>query len=111
MSKRRDREPYDAVGEVSEPEAVDVETVEAPMPVPPIEPNAVASGEYPGPAPQVVVKEPSAAMALRVFATLAGPKWDQMAGFVSYAGRHKLGPMSMEEWQAAFVQFQNRAVS
>jgi len=49
-------------------------------------------------------------LALRVFATLAGPKWDQMAGFVSHARRMKLGPLTMEDWQAEFKKFQEKPV-
>jgi len=49
-------------------------------------------------------------LALRVFATIAGPKWDQMAGFVSYAQRMKLGPLTMESWQEEFKKFQEKPV-
>ena len=49
-------------------------------------------------------------LALRVFATIAGPKWDQMAGFVAYARRLKLGPLTMEDWQAEFKKFQEKPV-
>jgi len=49
-------------------------------------------------------------LALRVFATIAGPKWDQMAGFVSHARRLKLGPLTMEDWQSEFKKFQEKPV-
>lgn len=47
---------------------------------------------------------------LRVFATLAGPKWDQMAGFVSHARRLKLGPMTIEAWHVEFKKFQEKPI-
>ena len=50
-------------------------------------------------------------LALRVFATIAGPKWDQMAGFCSHARSQKLGPLTMEDWQAEFKKFQEKPVS
>ena len=49
-------------------------------------------------------------LALRVFATIAGPKWDQMAGFVSHARSRKLGPLTMEDWQSEFEKFQRKPV-
>ena len=49
-------------------------------------------------------------LALRVFATIAGPKWDQMAGFCSHARSQKLGPLTMEDWQAEFEKFQRKPV-
>ena len=47
---------------------------------------------------------------LRVFVTLCGHKWDQMAGFVNYAQRTKLGPMSVSNWHDAYKEFQIRPV-
>lgn len=47
---------------------------------------------------------------LRVFATLAGPKWDQMAGFVSHARRQKLGPMTIAAWHIEFKKFQGKPI-
>jgi len=54
--------------------------------------------------------DPSSLMTLRVFATLAGPKWDQMAGFVAWAQLKKLQPMTMEQWRVEFRSFKNRPV-
>jgi len=54
-------------------------------------------------------KPPEQRVPLRVFATLAGKKWDQYAGFVYYAKKQKLGPRSIEEWRAAMAEFQKRA--
>lgn len=59
----------------------------------------------PEPAPH-----PADLIALRVYATLAGPKWDQMAGFVSHARRQHLGPMTVEAWQAEYKKFQDKPI-
>jgi len=53
---------------------------------------------------------PKALLQLRVFAAMAGVRWDQVAGFVSYAKRNKLGPLTMEDWQAEFQKYNNRPV-
>lgn len=53
---------------------------------------------------------PADLIALRVYATLAGPKWDQMAGFVSFARRQHLGPMTVEAWQAEYKKFQDKPI-
>jgi len=47
---------------------------------------------------------------LRVYATLSGRKWDQMAGFVSYANRNKLGPMTVQNWNLVYEVFQGTPV-
>jgi hypothetical protein len=62
------------------------------------------------PVAPVVTVEPSDLMPLRVFATLAGPKWDQMAGFVAWATRQQLGPRSMTAWREAHETFKTRPV-
>lgn len=49
-------------------------------------------------------------VALRVFIASGGKKWDQMAGFKSYAKRLKMGPLSIPEWREAFDTFMNRPV-
>ena len=49
-------------------------------------------------------------VALRVFIASGGKRWDQMAGFKSYAIRLKLGPLSISEWREAFNDFMNRPV-
>lgn len=48
------------------------------------------------------------AVRLQVFLQVAGPKWDQMAGFASYARKEKMGPMSISEWRLAFQKFMNK---
>ena len=47
---------------------------------------------------------------LQVFATIAGPKWDQMAGFVSHARRQKLEALTMPEWQKEFDNFMKKPI-
>ena len=89
MGKRRDREiaegiPYE--------EATQEATVE-------IQPE-----------PPEVSPEPSDLMSLCVFATIAGPKWDQLSGFVSWAQAQKLKPMNMAAWQNEYQKFQDRPV-
>lgn len=49
-------------------------------------------------------------VALRVFIASGGIRWDQMAGFKSYAQRTKMGPMSIPDWRKAFTEFMQRPV-
>ena len=56
--------------------------------------------------PPVVVEKP--AVALKVFLVIAGPKWDQLAGFKSYATQQKLGPRSVPEWREELQKFMNK---
>jgi hypothetical protein len=49
-------------------------------------------------------------VALRVFIASGGTRWDQMAGFKSYATRLKMGPLSIPEWREAFNKFMKRPV-
>jgi hypothetical protein len=60
--------------------------------------------------PEMAAQPVKEYLALRVFATIAGPKWDQMAGFVSHAHRMKLGPLTMADWQSEFKKFQEKPV-
>lgn len=62
------------------------------------------------PPPQAVVQPEPARVPLRVFLVCCGIKWDQMAGFKSYAKRLKLGPLSILEWRQALADFQKRPV-
>lgn len=45
---------------------------------------------------------------LEVFLKVAGPKWDQLAGFKLYAKKNKLGPMTIPEWRLALQQFMGK---
>lgn len=45
---------------------------------------------------------------LRVFQKIAGPKPDQLAGFIHYAKANKLGPMTVPEWKAALQAFKTK---
>lgn len=49
-------------------------------------------------------------VALRIFIASGGIRWDQMAGFKSYALRNKMGPLSIPEWREAFNEFMKREV-
>jgi hypothetical protein len=112
MSKKRDR---DGGGENLEPKdspAFDEtapEPVEVASEVAPVEPKE-APQEVAPPKAEPAPTDPANLMPLRVYATIAGPKWDQMAGFVNFARRNKLGPMTMTEWQQAHKRFMNRPV-
>ena len=53
---------------------------------------------------------PADLISLRVYATLSGRKWDQMAGFVSYANRNKLEPMTVQSWNSVYEVFQGTPV-
>ena len=55
----------------------------------------------PEPTPILPVKPPAPKIHLRVFHKIAGPKWDQLAGFMQYAKANKLGPMTVVEWREA----------
>jgi len=47
-------------------------------------------------------------VSLKVFIASGGIRWDQMAGFKSYALRQKMGPLSIPEWREAYNQFSKR---
>lgn len=105
MAKKRRDESEPALDAVTVAEPV----AEEPTPVvrvPEIPTEALApTPEVPNlPVPQQPLIE------LRVFAAMSGIRWDQAAGFLAYAKQTKLGPMTMEQWQAELVKFHNRPV-
>lgn len=53
---------------------------------------------------------PAQSVGLRVFATVSGLKLDQLAGFVYYAQKNNLGPMSMSDWKVEHDKFLSRPV-
>jgi hypothetical protein len=53
---------------------------------------------------------PADLITLRVYATLSGRKLDQMAGFINYANRNKLGPMTVQSWNSIYTAFQGTPV-
>jgi len=63
------------------------------------------------PAEIVELTHPADIVPLKVYAALAGYKWDQLAGFVNYARRKNLGPMTVAAWHAAYQIFQDKPVS
>ena len=70
------------------------------------EPEPIVVNEPP-PVPPANVQAP---ILLRVFAKIAGPKWDQMAGFIRYAKNNKLGPRTVPEWRATYNAFLSKPV-
>lgn len=62
-------------------------------------------------APKAVpVQKEKPVIRLEVFLRIAGPKWDQMAGFKSYARKQKLGPRTVPEWKKIYQDFMNKPV-
>ena len=59
--------------------------------------------DEPPPAEKPVEKLPS--IPLKVFIKIAGPKRDQMAGFLSHAKTNKMGPRTVPEWRASYQAF------
>jgi len=61
--------------------------------------------------PAMPISEPAAPalprIALRVFMKIAGPKWDQMAGFKSHAKSKNMGPLTVAEWRAELDRYKN----
>jgi hypothetical protein len=100
MSRKYPPRTTDADPSVTE----DMESLEIP-PADPVETAPIATKPL-----ETVATPIKEYLALRVFATIAGPKWDQMAGFVSHARSRKLGPLTMEDWQAEFKKFQEKPV-
>lgn len=62
------------------------------------------------PEPEIVKDDGRPKVALRIFIASGGIRWDQMAGFKSYALRNKMGPLSIPEWREAFNAFTKRPV-
>jgi len=66
--------------------------------------------EEPLPEKEEVPVDTRPRVALKVFIASGGIRWDQMAGFKSYATRKKMGPLSIPEWRKAFSDFMTRSV-
>jgi hypothetical protein len=43
---------------------------------------------------------------LNIYCNLSGKKFDQIAGFRSYAKSEKMGPMTIPQWKEKFIEFQ-----
>ena len=56
--------------------------------------------------PRKFTNEP--VVTLKIFSTVCGIKWDQLAGFKNYALREKLGPLSITDWKKELAAFRNR---
>lgn len=50
------------------------------------------------------------AIPLKVFAKIAGPKWDQMAGFLHHAKINKIGPRTVPAWRSTYQAFLQKPV-
>jgi hypothetical protein len=57
-----------------------------------------------------ILTRPLDTIPLRVYLTIAGPKWDQMAGFGSYAFRNNLDNLTRDQWQFEYQKFMNKPV-
>lgn len=51
-----------------------------------------------------------ALVSLQVFATVGGPKWDQLAGFVRFAQASGLKPRTIAQWREELRKFNDRPV-
>ena len=49
-------------------------------------------------------------ISLRVYATVSGIRWDQMAGFLSHAKARNLGARSLKAWHQEYAQFMSKPV-
>ncbi len=125
MAKRRPRQD-------PEPKQDEIETMELEDPtVPAIDTSAMIAahdqfeaakaGEANSPPSKIelsiedspVVPPPADALPaipLKVFVKIAGPKWDQMAGFISYAKVKNLGPRTVPAWRATHQAFLQKPV-
>lgn len=45
---------------------------------------------------------------LKIFSTVSGVKWDQLAGFKRYAESQKLGPLTINNWKKELDKFKQR---
>jgi len=84
----------------TEPEVVNETTPESEDAARPVEPKPKQM--------PVSVHEDKPLVKLAVFLKVAGPRWDQMAGFKQYAKRNQLGPMSIPEWREEFQKFMSK---
>ena len=77
-------------------------------------PTEKSEDKIPVPDPQIVEDSSPITVdllpkiALKIFERIAGPKWDQLAGFKQYAKANKLGPMSVPAWRGALAEFKNK---
>ena len=62
--------------------------------------------EAKAPAPARVLSR----VALEVYCSASGLKWDQVAGFKAWAKRQKFGRLTMPEWKAKHDEFAARPV-
>lgn len=64
------------------------------------------------PKPAVIPVDPTVPnlpkIRIQIFEKIAGPKWDQLAGFKQHAKTNKLGPMTVPEWRTALQAFRGK---
>jgi hypothetical protein len=56
------------------------------------------------------VEEKKPLISLTVFCQIAGPRWDQLAGFKQYAKANNLGPFTVLEWRKELEKFRNKPI-
>jgi len=101
--KEKEADALDAVDSLDGDAVIPTEESE-PEPIP-----EIPETKEPEPVPEVPEPEPLLPkIQLRVFEKIAGPKWDQLAGFKLYAKKQGLGPMTVPEWREAFQAFKNK---
>lgn len=93
----------------SEEDPVEVQPESDPEPEPVLVPDSPAA-LAPEPLPEDATQEVRPVVSLAVFLKVAGPKWDQLAGFKRFATNEKLGPLTIPEWRAALTEFKNKPV-
>ena len=71
-------------------------------------PAPESAADPPKPTPESPAIPPLPKIPFKVFEKVAGPRWDQLAGFRSYAKAQDLGPMTIPEWREALQAFQNK---
>ena len=106
--KKPDESPTDAATESESTEDENIRTSETSPEEDPATLNTELDPPVPAPIPESSPKPQLPKIALRVFEKLAGPKWDQLAGFKLYAKKNRLGPMTVPEWREALQAFRDK---
>lgn len=60
------------------------------------------------PVPKPEPEQAKPLVRLEVFLKVAGPKWDQLAGFKLYAKKQGLGRLSIPEWREELQKFMSK---
>jgi hypothetical protein len=109
MAKKRKDKDTEPLPVEENLETTDDEPTPDPTDTPESEPEPVLESESaPVPAEKPVEPDPGDGkpkVTLAVFLAAGSAKWDQMAGFKSYAKRMKLGPKTIKQWREAHKAF------